>query len=75
MADETGIPHHFLLDTVTSSGSSDCGQDGMMRQDSRSNMLYSSQNASLFEEFVDQTLTNFSQSEFDKSISLLEFVV
>jgi hypothetical protein len=38
-------------------------------------MLYQSQNASLFEEFVDQTLTNFSQSEFDKSISLIEFVV
>lgn len=53
MADETGIPHHYLLDTVTSSGSSEYGQDGIARKDSRSNMLYSSQNASLFEEFVD----------------------
>ena len=39
------------------------------------NFLYASQRTSLFEEFVDQTLTNFSQSEFDKSISLIEFTI
>ena len=36
-------------------------------------MLYESQKGSLFDEFVDETETNFSRSEFDKSISLIEF--
>ena len=31
--------------------------------------------SSVFEEFVDQTLTNFSHSEFDKSISILELTI
>ena len=43
-----------------------------MRKD---HSLYTSQRASLFEEFVDQTEMNFSQSEFDKSISLIEFTI
>ena len=31
--------------------------------------------SSVFDQFVDQTLTNFSDSEFDKSISILDFTV
>ena len=74
MSDESGVPTHFLLDTVgNSSSNSDSGSGSNNLP--RNNMLYQSQRTSLFDEFVDQTQTNFSQSEFDKSISLLEFTL
>ena len=78
MEDQTGMPSHYLLDTVDMSSSnsdSGSGQESVRRLDNTSNQLYSSQRSSLFEEFVDQTQTNFSQSEFDKSISLIEFKI
>ena len=81
MEDQTGIPSHYLLETVEtvgfSSSNSDSGSnpESVRRYDNTSNPMYSSQRTSLFEEFVDQTQTNFSQSEFDKSISLIEFTI
>ncbi len=88
MADESGAPHHFLLDSVDKGSSSGNSQsenpllrssvdtNRLLNSSTRqSNALYASQRTSLFEEFVDQTLTNFSQSEFDKSISLVEFTI
>lgn len=75
--DESGVPHHYLLETVGSSSNSDSGKDVLLRSNdqSTSKSLYQSQRASLFEEFVDQTQTNFSRSEFDKSISLVEIKI
>ena len=75
MADETGMPQHYLLDSVDcSSSNADSGIDSQSVQHLRRD-LYASQRTSLFEEFVDQTEMNFSQSEFDKSISLIEFTI
>ena len=90
MADETGAPMHYLIDTVDRSrSSSNSGENNLLRSSvdtnrlhkskrtsaPTSNTMYASQRTSLFEEFVDQNLTNFSQSEFDKSISLIEFTI
>ena len=52
MSDESGVPAHFLLDTVgNSSSNSDSGSGNQSLP--RNNMLYQSQRTSLFEEFVD----------------------
>ena len=77
MADETGMPQHYLLDTVDcTSSNADSSFDSQSQQHMRrDHSIYTSQRASLFEEFVDQTEMNFSQSEFDKSISLIEFTI
>ena len=70
MADESGGPYHYLLDTVDR-GSSSESENPLLRgsidtnrllntSTAQTNPMYASQRASLFEEFVDQTLTNFS---------------
>ena len=67
MVDESGPPHHVLIDA---GGKSSIVSE---RSKGKSNSLYDSQRGSLFDEFVDETKTNFARSEFDKSISLIEF--
>ena len=68
MVDESGPPHHVLIDAG--------GKNSILsdhRSQGKQNSLYDSQRGSLFDEFVDETKTNFARSEFDKSISLIEF--
>ena len=55
MTDETGVPHHYLIETVRTSSSHSLREDGSgsLRRDSQHGQLFASQAGSLFEEFVD----------------------